>query len=119
MDYCIRHKPIKTLLITLRLIQIRIALFFTLLFSSIIITPGIICLVDDNQDITFFLDMNEEEENKGKESEKNLELKIDFSEEFSDYILSGIQKKRNIIFKSKNYTSEYSKITTPPPQLLV
>jgi len=119
LDYCVRHKPIKTLLITLRLIQIRIALFFTLLFSSIIITPGIICLVDDNQDITFFLDMNEEEENKGKESEKNLELKIDFSEEFSDYILSGIQKKKNIIFKSKNYTSEYSKITTPPPELLV
>jgi len=33
--------------------------------------------------------------------------------------LSGIQKKRNIIFTSKNYTSEYSKITTPPPELLV
>jgi len=89
------------------------------MFSGVIVTPGIICLVDDTQDINFFLDMNEKEENKGKESGKNLEIKIDFSEEFSDYILSGIQKKRNIIFKSKNYTSEYSKITTPPPQLLV
>jgi len=102
-----------------KLIQIRIAIFFTLMFSSVIITPGIISLVDDNQDITFFLEINEEEENKGTESEKNLELKIDFSEEFSDYILSGIQKKKNIIFKSKNYTSEYSKITTPPPELIV
>ena len=78
MDYCIRHKHIKILLIALKLIQIRISLFFTLIFSSVIITPGIMCLVDDDtQNISFFLDMNEEEENKGSESEKNLEIKID------------------------------------------
>jgi len=104
----------------LKLIQIRISLFFTLIFSSVIITPGIMCLVDDDtQNISFFLDMNEEEENKGSESEKNLEIKIDLSKGFSDDPMGGIQQKKNIIFKSKNYTSEYSKITTPPPELFV
>ena len=99
------------------MIRIRIALFFTLLFSVLIISPGVISFIDDTQNIEFFLDMNEEEENKGKESAKNLEIKIHPSEDFSDFILNGIQKKKNIIFKSKNYTSEYSKITTPPPEL--
>ena len=99
------------------MIRIRIALFFTLLFSVLIISPGVICFIDDTHNIEFFLDMNEEEENKGKESAKNLEIKIHPSEDFSDFILNGIQKKKNIIFKSKNYTSEYSKITTPPPEL--
>lgn len=99
------------------MIRIRIALFFTLLFSVLIISPGVICFIDDTQNIEFFLDMNEEEENKGKESAKNLEIKIHPSEDFSDFILNGIQKKKNIIFKSKKYTSEYSKITTPPPEL--
>lgn len=99
------------------MIRIRIALFFTLLFSVLIISPGVICFIDDTQNIEFFLDMNEEEENKGKESAKNLEIKIHPSEDFSDFILNDIQKKKNIIFKSKNYTSEYSKITTPPPEL--
>ena len=98
--------------------RIRIALFFTLLFSVLIISPGVICLVDDTQNIEFFLDMNEEEENKGKEATKNLEIKIHLSEDFSDFIMNGIQKKKNIIFKSKNYTSEYSENTTPPPELL-
>jgi len=83
------------------LIRIRIALFFTLLFSVLIISPGVICFIDDTQNIEFFLDMNEEEENKGKESAKNLEIKIHPSEDFSDFILNGIQKKKNIIFKSK------------------
>ena len=75
------------------MIRIRIALFFTLLFSVLIISPGVICFIDDTQNIEFFLDMNEEEENKGKESAKNLEIKIHPSEDFSDFILNGFHKK--------------------------
>ena len=93
-----------------------ISLFFTLLFSLLLITPTVISLVDDSQDLAFFLDMNEEEENKGKEAAKDLEIKIYSSENFVTLFLNGIQKKKNVRFQSKNYTSEYQRNTIPPPE---
>lgn len=98
--------------------RVSISLFFTLLFSILLITPTVISLVDDSQDLAFFLDMNEEEENKGKEAAKDLEIKIQPSENFEALFLNGIQKKKNVRFQSKNYSSEYPKNTTPPPEFL-
>lgn len=95
-----------------------IALFFTLLFSFLLITPTVISLIDDTQDIAFFLDINEEEENKGKGAAKDLKIKIHATENFCNLLLIGIQKKKNVRFQSKNYLSEYPKKTTPPPELL-
>lgn len=100
-------------------LRVKIALFFTLLFSILLITPTVISLVDNTQDITFLLEMNEEEENKGKESAKDLEIKLPTSEHFNFFFLNGIQKMKNVSFQSKNYTSEYPKITTPPPKFLI
>jgi hypothetical protein len=102
-------------------LKIKIAFFFTLLFSIIIIAPTVISFVDDTQNITFFLDINEEEENKGnkgKESAKDLEIKIHSIDRLNDFRINGIQKKKNVSFKSTNYTSEYPKNTTPPPKSL-
>ena len=98
--------------------RVKIALFFSLLFSISLITPSVISLIDDSQHIAFFLDMNEEEENKGKETSKDLEVKIHLTESFGTLLLDGIQKKKNVRFQSKNYISEYPKKTTPPPELL-
>lgn len=80
------------------------------------VTPTVISLVDDSLNLAFFLDMNEEEENKGKEGAKDLEIKIYSSENLDALFLNGIQKKKNVRFQSKNYTSEYKKNTTPPPE---
>jgi hypothetical protein len=99
-------------------LKVKIAFFFTLLFSTLIIAPIVISFFDDTQDITFFLDINEEEDNKGKESAKDLEIKIHSTDHFNDFIINGIQKKKNVSFKSTNYTSEYPKNTTPPPRSL-
>jgi SUMO ligase MMS21 Smc5/6 complex component len=100
-------------------LRVKIALFFTLLFSILLITPSVISLIDDSQHIAFFLDMNEEEEeNKGKETSKDLEIKFHSTDSFGTLRLDGIQKKRNVRFQSKNYTSEYPKKTTPPPEFL-
>lgn len=98
--------------------KVIIALFFTLLFSFLLITPTVISLIDDTQDIAFFLDINEEEENKGKGAAKDLKIKIHATENFCNLLLIGIQKKKNVRFQSKNYLSEYPKKTTPPPELL-
>lgn len=99
--------------------KVKIALFFVLVFSVSLITPVVISLFDDAQDVAFFLDMNEEEENKGKEASKNLEVKINPTEQFSSLFLNRIQKKKNVSFQSKTYTSEYPKNTTPPPEFLL
>ena len=99
--------------------KVKIALFFVLVFSVSLITPVVISLFDDAQDVAFFLDMNEEEENKGKEASKNLEVKINTTEQFSSLFLNRIQKKKNVSFQSKTYTSEYPKNTTPPPEFLL
>jgi hypothetical protein len=91
------------------------------MFSTALITPAVINLFDDGQDVAFFLDMNEEEENQGKEGKeaaKDLEIKIYPTEQFGTLLLNGIQNKKNVSFQSKNYTSEYPKNTTPPPEFL-
>lgn len=94
------------------------------MFTTALITPAVVSLFDDDQDIAFFLDLNEEEENQGKEGEKgkeaakDLEVKNYSTEQLSTLLLNGIQKKKNVSFQSKNYTSEYPKNTTPPPEFL-
>lgn len=80
--------------------------------------PTILSFLDDTENVAFFLEINEEEENKGKESAKDFETKIHPSKSFSNLFLSGIQAHKNVIFRSKNYASEYPKITTPPPEIL-
>tara|TARA_B110001454_G_scaffold183207_1_gene178254 strand:- start:55 stop:333 length:279 start_codon:yes stop_codon:yes gene_type:complete len=91
------------------------------MFSIALITPAVISMFDDAKDVAFFLDLNEEEENQGnegKEAAKDLEIKIYSSEQYGALLLNGIQKKKNVSFQSKTYTSQYPKNTTPPPKFL-
>lgn len=99
--------------------KIKIAFFFTFLFTILIFAPTVLSFVGDSENVAFFLEINEEEENKGKESAKDLKIKISPTDSFKNLILNGIQKKKNVDYTSKKYTSEYPKITTPPPKLLV
>ncbi|WBX73506.1 hypothetical protein PG913_11815 [Tenacibaculum pacificus] len=94
--------------------KVKIALFFSILFMSLIVAPTIITLIDDNQDISYFFDLTEEEENNTKEGLK--ELKI-YSNIDVNIFFKKIKKRKNVIFNSKNYTSLYLKISTPPPEL--
>ena len=96
--------------------KIKVATFFLLLFTSLIVAPTIISLVDNTQDITILLNMNEEEENTGKVSLKDIKFKI-HTTTINSFLFNRIQKKKNVRFTTKNYVSEYSKIDTPPPEL--
>jgi len=94
------------------------------MFSIALIAPAVISMFDDAKDVAFFLDLNEEEENQGnegkegKEAAKDLEIKIYSTEQYGALLLNGIQKKKNVSFQSKTYTSQYPKNTTPPPKFL-
>ena len=100
--------------------KIRIALFFSVLFISILIIPTVILVTDPSQEISFFLDFNEEEEeNKGKEESKtDSELKINTSTYAKPFLSNHFTVLKNIHFYSKMYVSEYPKITTPPPRFI-
>ena len=99
----------------------RIAIFFSILFVSLLVAPSIISLTDASLDIAFFLDINEEEEeNKGKEESKvDSKLKIYPTTFAASFLSSHIQITKNIRFLSKNYVSQTPKITTPPPDFVL
>ena len=97
--------------------KVKIALFFSLIFSILLIAPTVISVVDDSINLSLLVNMNEEEE--GNNSMKEIKVKIASENENSYLILNKIQKMKNISFQSKNYISEYPKITTPPPKYLL
>lgn len=103
------------------ILRVRIAIFFSILFISLVITPTIILISNPSQDIIFLMDMSEEEEeNKGKEESKvDSKLKIYPSNFISSILFSDFENKRNIRFNSKNYISKHPKVSTPPPKRIL
>ena len=83
--------------------------------------PTVITLTDASQDIAFFFDINEEEEeNKGKEESKvDSKLKIYPTTFAASFLSSNFQITKNIRFRAKNYVSKTPKIATPPPKFIL
>jgi hypothetical protein len=102
-------------------LKVRIAIFFTLLFTVLLSTPTVILLTDTSQDIAFFLNINEvEEENKGKEESKvDSKLKIYPNTLIAFFLSSYIETAKNVRLQSKNYVSHCPKIVTPPPKFIL
>lgn len=80
-----------------------------------IVTPTIISLVDNTQEIIVLFDI-EEEENEGEKSEKDIDIKIQSSEIINPLLLNLAVNQKNINFTLKVYTSEFFKTSTPPPE---
>jgi hypothetical protein len=104
-----------------KLLRIKIAIFFSALFISVLTAPALITISDASQEIAFLLDINEEEEeNKGKEESKvDSKPKICPHHCTSSILYCSFKIRKNIRFHSKNYTSKYPKVTTPPPKVLL
>ena len=64
------------------------------------------------------MDVNEDEENKGEESTKDLEIKTQPSEGFYSLSLAKVYNQEKIGFYHKKYTSLYLNIKTPPPEFI-
>lgn len=93
--------------------KVKIALIFVFLFSILLITPTVISLIDNTQDIALFIDVNEEEENLSTKIFKEVKISTNLD---SVIPFISILKKINVSFTSKEYTSLFQKITTPPPK---
>jgi hypothetical protein len=98
-------------------LKIKIAFFFSILFIGVITAPTIISLVDENQDISIFLSLNEEEEDS-QEIKTFKELKV-CPNAYLAIFFKKVEKREIVRFTSKNYTSLFPKITTPPPKFVL
>ena len=93
-----------------------ITFLFTLIITASIVTPTFINLSESTIEITEIVDFGEEEE-KGKESIKDLEVKIYYSIDKEGVFLS-LEHKKRIRYCSKNYTFNFTKLNNPPPEQL-
>ncbi|MDP5107002.1 MAG: hypothetical protein NWQ31_12625 [Polaribacter sp.] len=97
--------------------KFKIALFFLILFTGVILAPTVISLViDKDQGISISLSLSEDEE-KGLET-KSLSKTIISTHSYSYIFFKKIQKVKNVRFTSKKYTVFSPKTITPPPELI-
>lgn len=89
--------------------------FFSFILLASVVAPTYISLTDVNCDLTEIVDFNEEEENKGKKSVKDLEVKLYYAVNNGSLFID-LEKKKRVSFYSKKYTSHYKKLISPPPE---
>jgi hypothetical protein len=92
-----------------------VAVFFSFIFMALISAPTVSVVLNSDFDVSILLDSSEEEEKEGKESSKDIEVKIlqirdDSGSSFFDSSssISG--------FYSNTYSSKHFKLVSPPPQ---
>lgn len=92
-----------------------VAIFFSLLFVTLLTAPTIVLVIDADYDVSILLETNEEEEKEGKESLKDIEVKVlQIAQKSSSDILSS---KTSILgFHSNTYSSTHQELLSPPPE---
>ncbi len=93
-----------------------ITYFFTVTLMVSVVAPTYFSMVENTCEIEL-VDIGEEEENKGKEAAKDLDVKIYYSHN-NNMLFQGLEKKKRISFYSKNYTTYHKNPVSPPPELL-
>lgn len=91
-----------------------ITLFLLVSFTLFIVAPSVIMVLDSSYDISYFYNLNEEE-NKNSETLKKYEFKVF---DLNKYILLGFYNDRvdQSKFYFTNYTSLYLECFSPPPE---
>lgn len=93
-----------------------ITYFFTITLLVSVVAPTYFSMLENSYEIEL-VDIGEEEENKGKEAAKDLDVKIYYS--YNNHLLyQDLEKKKRISFYSKNYSTHYKNPVSPPPELL-
>ena len=82
---------------------------------TLTVMPTLLTIADSNYDIAIILDSSEEEEKSGKESLKDLEVKIIPATDGQDF-LSGKDRSKQLDFYSNKYISEFGELISPPPE---
>ena len=98
------------------MVKLLITYFFSLVLLISVATPSYMSLIEETSKVEV-VDIGEEEEKNGKESSKDLDVKNYYSTDNSS-LYNNLEKKKQIRFYSKNYTSYQDKLISPPPEFL-
>lgn len=92
-----------------------ISIFFSVIFLLFIVTPTVMIFVDDTVDVSMFFTSSEEEE-KGQEKHKDIEVYI--AELNCDDLNFGSFKAKNKKgYYYKKYPKPHLNLISPPPEL--
>ena len=92
-----------------------LAFVLSIIFTSITVLPDIMVMVDNTYDISVLIDSSEEEEKKGEEKGKDLEIEIleNIKQDFTTYEINLVDILR---LRNDNYRSYSKELTSPPPE---
>lgn len=94
-----------------------LAIFFSFVFLSLVTAPTILMAIDESIDISFIYDVSEEEE-KGKESNKEFEkFVVDAETEIEGFITSNNKEHLGFVFKT--YQKPHLNLIFPPPEFIL
>ena len=93
----------------------QIAAFLAILFMGFVSAPLIVHVYDQEYDITIFIDANEEEEKKGNESVKDLEIEI-AEMNFRAGLDASDRDLLMLHHYADLYSTLYKELIFPPPE---
>ena len=92
-----------------------LAFVLSIIFTSITVLPDIMVMVDNTSGISVLIDSSEEEEKKGEEKGKDLEIEIleNIKQDFTTFKINLVDILRS---RNDNYRSYSKELTSPPPE---
>ena len=94
----------------------KVAIFFSVLFMCLIVTPSVLLAFGDDVSKCILLDSNNEE-NKGSETVKILDVEIVLSQD-SQFTTQYFKQNASTPFYSRTYSSYSLSLNSPPPEIL-
>ena len=91
-----------------------VSILLSSLFLLFLTAPTIILTIDDSVDVSFFYASSEEEE-KGSEKNKEMEL-LFFELNNTDLDLTYSEVENNLAYYFKNYPKPHLNLISPPPE---
>ena len=92
------------------------SLLLSIIFMGFILAPTVIVMIDDTIDVSFFYTSAGEEEDKGLEKNKDLEvifLELDIND--ADFVSNDIENNTRYVFKK--YQKPHLNLISPPPRI--
>ena len=94
-----------------------VSLCLSIIFLVFLTVPTVIALTDDSIDISAFYASSEEEE-KGVEKNKDLEIQ-DFQIQNSEISLGSAKTENDLSYFFKTYPKPHLNLISPPPELSI
>jgi hypothetical protein len=92
-----------------------VSILLSIIFWAFLTAPSVLSMIDDSIDISILYESSEEEE-KGSENIKDIEIK--FSElNGNEANLDSTEAENNLGYSTKNYPNPHLNLVSPPPEI--